>query len=442
MPNKQPSYQDFLLSIERNQISNQYYSFFETSIQSILQTKVIKNKSVVSTNAFIENLCSRIPDSICKIQTKGKLNQNISNISVKLIDLMLFLSFEYYPNFLTKMLSLIQQKDHSFFQILSQHPNQESWNRRLQSSQDQLYLDFCSRFTNQQFFESALQFLESTENPHLFTLLYLDQLYHVFQSNFDQNGFQIIFQSILICIIKVYKSKDQNLLNDQELFRKVIQRFSNQEFMRNIIVEYLISQMPKNLNFVLNEIKFMISSDIEKESTIHHLSTIEFFDGLLNNKQSQYQRLILEILSSALPFYHIPINNLLQLFNNHIDQPYYSFKELIPQWKFLLFHLPSSYFLQFFISILSDKNTSSKQQFLSEILESISTQDHLFLPLHQLYFEQPSLRKTIFPVVLKMNNSIPKLDVNKWIVLLSESTSFLDSITFLKLLLFSLFLYQ
>jgi hypothetical protein len=324
---------------------------------------------------------------------RGNLNPKIFKLSTMLMNLMLFLSFENYPNFLTKMLSLIQQKDHTFFQILFQSINGASRNLKSQSdinqtSPNQLFSDFCSRFTNQQFFESVFYFLHSTQIFHLFTLSYLDQLFSTLSLLLDQEILQPLFESIHTCLIQVYQSKDPNLLNDHELFRKVFQYFSKQEHIRNAAIDYLFSQISKNTKFVLNEISWILSISIEKESTIHHLSTIGFFDELFNIKQYPIIRLNIELLSSSLPFCQIPINNLIQLLNQQIKQSDASFKGLLPQWKHLLINLPDLFFAQFINSFLSGTNTSSfKQQFLSEILESIPRQSHFVLSLHQLYFE-------------------------------------------------------
>lgn len=203
-------------------------------------------------------------------------------------------------------------------------------------------------------------------------------------------------------MVKVFESKNPNILHNQELFREVYQYYSTQDSVRQVTLAYLISQMKKNKNLVLKEIKLIISTEQDKESAIHYLSTLGLFTEFLVVQKSDLQSIILEILIDSSPFYQVPIEQLFSLFSQHMNQKIDSYDTLISEWETLIYKLPSSYFVYFFISFNLEKKTSpGEEQFLAKILESIPKQDHLVLPFHLLYFEEPFLRMIIFPCTLR-----------------------------------------
>jgi hypothetical protein len=154
-------------------------------------------------------------------------------------------------------------------------------------------------------------------------------VFNGFDSMFDQKELQKLFKLIQLSLINIFQSEKSIILDDQELFRKVFQPFSKQEPILQAGLDYLISQMPRDKTQVLNEILFILSSDVEKEATINYLSSLRFFDELFKIKESQNQRLILDVLSSSLPFYQIQTRLLIQVLKQQIEE--YYFKDLIDQ---------------------------------------------------------------------------------------------------------------
>jgi hypothetical protein len=278
MQSTSPTYQEFLLDLEKNQISDSNYLWFETSVQSIIQSKLLSKNDDMSIKNFIEIFCAQISDSICKIQINGAVNQNISKLFLLLMDLMTIFIFEYYPIFLNKMLSIIIKTDHPFFQIFIQSSKEES------SHSNQLLSECCSKINNQKFMKSVFEFLQKEKASHLYTLFYLHHLNSTFCSILDQEYHELISQTIELSLINIYQSQNENILNDQELFQKVLQSFSKQDNIRRAILQYLFDQMPKNISQVLNDIKFILTLDVEKESAVKFLSILGFFNELLKIK--------------------------------------------------------------------------------------------------------------------------------------------------------------
>jgi hypothetical protein len=158
----------------------------------------------------------------------------------------------------------------------------------------------------------------------------LAQLYQLFNSSFGEHICEIIRELIHSSLINLFKSKNPSILSNQELFREVLQYFMLNGLILQSAIDFLISQISMNAKIALEEIHNILISIQGKEASIAYLQSSQFFDLLIQINESDLQSLILEIFSHSLPFYQIPIHDILTLFLKHINQPQ-SFHNLKPQ---------------------------------------------------------------------------------------------------------------